>query len=609
MSIDAFVKRFSGGSSLGPPLHFYHDTNGVPQIILRFDAEKHKYFLVKEDGSLEAQQGVTRACQIVDKSLYLMPWAAKMCVEQLLRVIPKRTRDDGVEVAVELPMVDLATIANECKSAHKNRVEDASDIGHIAHDCLEKSILHAIANTSGVVLSLVNYPTDEKAASCCDAAFKWMKEHKVVWLAAEKKVYSRKYKVAGTMDGLCLVSSCENYLCCENSQSKPAFVNRLSIADWKSSNSLHIEYLAQTAIYEHSEEEENGHNIEDRWILRLGKEDGEFEPWHLTADCYALDLEFFLCCLALVRVKEAVEERMAAARKLRTAAKRAAKADAKRLEKDAERVAKALAKATKKAEREAALLQAKTDKATARQLAKQTRDTERAARKLRKAKKDDVPTYASAPEIKVITVTPAELASEVADPASYMCDAQEPAPMYCVACGCEQTSIMREFDKDCPCGCACTEYTNVKPTWPKEPATVAATKSNVINLSSATANMYGCEPCPKCQSVTRCVFQANPQQIDCDACGLTEQIATEPAPEDCTIFLPFPWFKSTQDTTVFGRVMSDGDTCTVQPLGDRWEIAAVIAGQKYRGTRDVLADAFSAADALVKSKLGTQVTQ
>jgi hypothetical protein len=78
----------------------------------------------------------------------------------------------------------------------------------------------------------------------------------------------------------------------------------------------------------------------------------------------------------------------------------------------------------------------------------------------------------------------------------------------------------------------------------------------------------------------------------------------EPAPETNEYA---PWVPDYID---FVLPLADGNTCRIKPTVDnRWEIAAVIAGQKYRGTRDVLADAFSAADALVKSKLGTQVTQ
>jgi len=43
--------------------------------------------------------------------------------------------------------------------------------------------------------------------------------------------------------------------------------------------------------------------------------------------------------------------------------------------------------------------------------------------------------------------------------------------------------------------------------------------SNFVDCSSETANMYGCEPCPKCKSKFRCSFSA---VIVCDDCGFEE---------------------------------------------------------------------------------------
>jgi hypothetical protein len=48
--------------------------------------------------------------------------------------------------------------------------------------------------------------------------------------------------------------------------------------------------------------------------------------------------------------------------------------------------------------------------------------------------------------------------------------------------------------------------------------------SSMVNLRSPTANMYGCEPCPKCRNKYRCVFQDKPNIIQCDDCGFHEEI-------------------------------------------------------------------------------------
>ncbi len=49
-----------------------------------------------------------------------------------------------------------------------------------------------------------------------------------------------------------------------------------------------------------------------------------------------------------------------------------------------------------------------------------------------------------------------------------------------------------------------------------------AKPSNVFDLGSETANMYGFEPCPKCKSRFRCSFNNKPGIIQCDDCGYDE---------------------------------------------------------------------------------------
>ena len=52
--------------------------------------------------------------------------------------------------------------------------------------------------------------------------------------------------------------------------------------------------------------------VEDRWILRLDKENAEFDAWHAAgSDAQAEDLNGFLCCLNVVRALAMTERRMA----------------------------------------------------------------------------------------------------------------------------------------------------------------------------------------------------------------------------------------------------------------------------------------------------------
>jgi hypothetical protein len=323
----------------------YRFYNG--EIVLRFDKESWTYFLVNAElGNLEPQNGVTGITKIINISDRLVPWSAKVMAAKLLRLIPTEMVEGVIRIK-PLTLEEFTVVVLEAKSAHKDKLDEASDTGGLAHTALEDSIRYAIQNDpEKKVRQLINLPADERAVNAANSAKNWMDQHNVRWLETEHKIYSKKYKYAGTMDGRCVVDSCSDEACC-----RVSFKDRMSIADWKSSNYLSIGYLFQTAAYENAYEEENGVDVEDRWILRLGKseeEAGKFEPWHLTAEDFAEDFAGYLACLTLSNLVDSVEERMKAAKGQVRAIRKVQKETAKALAKEQEKLAKALAKAEAK---------------------------------------------------------------------------------------------------------------------------------------------------------------------------------------------------------------------------------------------------------------------
>lgn len=312
--------------NLGDPIPFYEGS-----VVLRFDKENHVYHLVLENGETEIQDGVTTISNILDHSIYLVPWACKMMYLKLLRTVPHGPEINGDQYGtwqgekdmVILPWAEFDKIAQEAKSAHREKFEDAGDVGNMAHAWLEESIKYAIKHKDGIVEKMhPTAPEDERAINCGLAAFKWMQAHNVRWLHTERKIYSRQFKYAGTMDGLALVDNCDDPLCC-----RKIFVDQLSLIDWKTSNHLRTEYLLQSSAYQHAEQEEKGHEIAARWILRLGKEEGDFESWYEVD--FETDFAAFLACLQLYRLNKQVDKRMRDAKKLKTFYKREAKKAAK----------------------------------------------------------------------------------------------------------------------------------------------------------------------------------------------------------------------------------------------------------------------------------------
>ena len=306
---------------LGDPILFYGGA-----VTLRFDKENHVYHLVLPNGTSEIQEGVTTISNILDHSMYLMPWAVKMMYLKLLKTVPRTSDisgDSRMDWVSPLRWSEFDALLQEAKGAHREKFEYAADVGHLAHSWIEESIKHAIAKNDGIVEKMhPTAPDNEQAVNCGLAALKWMQAHNVRWISTERKVYSREYGYAGTLDGLATCDSCTDPACCHT-----FFMDELSVIDWKSANHLRIEYLYQTAAYQNAYQEEHLVDIKSRWILRLGKEDGEFEAWYETD--FDADLRAFLACLNLYRLNKAVEQRMRDLKKLKTFRKREEKKAAK----------------------------------------------------------------------------------------------------------------------------------------------------------------------------------------------------------------------------------------------------------------------------------------
>jgi hypothetical protein len=301
LSLDAFIEKFNG---MTEPYFFYDGT-----IELQYEPKDHVYYRII-DGEFVAQDGVTTVVHIIDKSDALIPWGCKMMAAKLLSTAPTMTLPTGEKVIPQASYEDFEKLVLASKNAHKEKLDEAASVGHEAHAWIERYIKAVLATGPASLQTqeiLANLPEEPRANNCCQAALRWMRAHNVRWRCTERKIYSREFEYAGTMDGLALVDSCGDSLCCPFS-----FKDRLSVIDWKTSNYLYLEYLLQTAAYQYAYIEETKEAVEDRWIIRLGKDDGEFDPWHVERGAFNEDFTGFLFALRLGRKIRAIKERMKA---------------------------------------------------------------------------------------------------------------------------------------------------------------------------------------------------------------------------------------------------------------------------------------------------------
>src|SRR5208282_4500106 len=241
----------------------------------------------------------------------------------------KRVMDDGYVGADANVLFEeqLDEILAKAKKEDENILEDAGAVGTAAHEWLEK-VIKSRDNEEKRYELLAKFPLDERSASCCIAGIDWMVRHSVRFVFSERKIFSRKYGFAGTCDGLAYVSSCDDPDCCPHK-----FVDRLSLIDWKSSNALRVSYIFQVAAYRGGYVEETGAKIEDSWILRLDKETGEFDPWHIEGEeQFQEGFKGFLNCLETCRSIERAEDWVSGVKSGRTAKRKAEEKEAKMFE-------------------------------------------------------------------------------------------------------------------------------------------------------------------------------------------------------------------------------------------------------------------------------------
>lgn len=206
--------------------------------------------------------GVTSVVGVLDKPA-LVYWSANMGAEFAGKVL---------EVGMVIDELNKPAIIDGIKTAFRKKSKDAADIGTAVHAYLEE-YLNAGINKQ----PLPAMPVNKHIRAAIEAFIAWTKENKVKFLASERKIYSKEYGYAGTLDALAMVNG------------------KLAIVDFKTSNGIYPDYFLQTAAYAKAIEEEDGTPIEETWILRVPKDGTDFG----TAKDDNVDMNFrsFLGCL------------------------------------------------------------------------------------------------------------------------------------------------------------------------------------------------------------------------------------------------------------------------------------------------------------------------
>ena len=99
----------------------------------------------------------------------------------------------------------------------------------------------------------------DKAKNAVQAFLKWEASHDIVWLGSEKKVYSKEYDYAGTIDAIAMIN------------------DKYCIVDFKTSAKIYKEAYVQLSAYAQAVEEIHGRSVDLAVVLRLDKEEDKYQ--------------------------------------------------------------------------------------------------------------------------------------------------------------------------------------------------------------------------------------------------------------------------------------------------------------------------------------------
>lgn len=239
------------------------------EVTLKFDNRQYKHIYTVNN---EVVFGVTNIVGVINKPA-LMYWAVNQAIENLT---------DLWKPGVAYDEIQISEMLGNAKKAHRTTSGRAADIGTIGHDWVHK---HIEARMGKKLLPPM--PVNPELKEGVKGFLKWEKEHNVEFLLSEKKIYSKKYGFAGTLDIEAKVDGL------------------LSVVDIKFSNSIYQEYFLQATSYLVARIEETKQKYPGGiHILRLNKAKPKkgVEPFEAIQKKRPLkELRVFLGCLEIYK--------------------------------------------------------------------------------------------------------------------------------------------------------------------------------------------------------------------------------------------------------------------------------------------------------------------
>lgn len=232
---------------------------------LDFDDEKHIYY---HNG--KKVESVTGICGNGIPKPELVGWLIATPVREIKNAINNKL-DNGEAI----DRVSLERIIDSAKNKTETIKKDAGLVGTVVHGLIEDYLKG----------KEIPQQSDSAVVNCWNKFTDWWHTEKYEVVELEKKVFSKKYNYAGTLD-----------LILKNRKGE------LVLADIKTSNSISFDYALQLNAYRKAYEEETNQKISKGLIIRLPKKVGNIEVRELPLNKQMFDA--FLGAMNICIAKE-----------------------------------------------------------------------------------------------------------------------------------------------------------------------------------------------------------------------------------------------------------------------------------------------------------------
>lgn len=238
----------------------YNDT-----VRLEFSPTGHRYKIFHNGVELFGTKGVTTITDIIDKPA-LVQWAANLTNEAWVNGLRGKVVDE----------VLISKLEREIPLVWRNTRDAAGDIGTLIHKWVETYIKSKINKTPSP-----GAPINEIMQGAVMRFIEWEKKSGVTFIASEKKVYSLRHNIAGTLDFIYRTKE-----------------GKLGVGDLKTSAGIYDGMKCQVAGYRYMLEEENPDvKYDEMTIVKVGKVDGDLQVKRI--DDYQSYAKAFLACIVL----------------------------------------------------------------------------------------------------------------------------------------------------------------------------------------------------------------------------------------------------------------------------------------------------------------------